>query len=70
MVPFGSRAETVEIRYTSTNAWRALHINASRNQMREGFLNMISNARDAMPESGTLTFRSGHKEKNRLLISV
>jgi two-component system NtrC family sensor kinase len=39
-------------------------INASRNQMRQVFLNMISNAKDAMPEGGTLTFRSWHKDKN------
>jgi two-component system NtrC family sensor kinase len=31
---------------------------ASKNQLRQVFLNMISNARDAMPESGTLTIKT------------
>lgn len=31
---------------------------ASKNQMRQVFLNMVSNAKDAMPEGGTLSVRS------------
>ncbi|MCF8112035.1 MAG: PAS domain S-box protein [Desulfobacteraceae bacterium] len=36
-------------------------IYASRNQLRQVFLNMISNARDAMPEGGTLSFKTRHQ---------
>ena len=41
----------------------------SKNQMRQVILNMISNARDAMPEGGSLTF-STRREKDMVAIDV
>jgi two-component system NtrC family sensor kinase len=37
---------------------------ASKNQLRQVFLNMISNARDAMPEGGTLTIKTKSNRGN------
>jgi len=39
-------------------------VNASKNQLRQVFLNMISNARDAMPEGGTLSVTIGAENDN------
>lgn len=42
---------------------------ASKNQLRQVFLNMISNARDAMPEGGTLSV-STRGENGRVIIEI
>jgi PAS domain S-box-containing protein len=52
----------------STNLEKDLAlVYASKNQLRQVFLNMISNARDAMPEGGTLTIKT---KSNRDTIEV
>ena len=42
---------------------------ASTNQMRQVMLNMIKNAKEAMPKGGTLTVRTS-KEDNKVLIKI
>ena len=42
---------------------------ASKNQLRQVFLNMISNARDAMPEGGTLTIKTA-SNRNSIYVEV
>ncbi|WP_051184433.1 PAS domain-containing sensor histidine kinase [Desulfatiglans anilini] len=42
-------------------------VSVSKNQMRQVILNMISNARDAMPGGGTLTFRTRRKGEQALI---
>jgi two-component system NtrC family sensor kinase len=42
---------------------------ASTNQMRQVMLNMIKNAKEAMPKGGTLTVRTS-REDNKVLIRI
>ncbi len=52
-----------DIRLESELAPDLPKISASKNQMRQVLLNMITNARDAMPEGGTLTFKTRFDEE-------
>jgi len=52
------------IRISSTFAGDLGKVYASRNQLRQVFLNMVSNARHAMPDGGTLTIKTMPKGDN------
>jgi len=52
------------IRISSSFANDLGKVYASRNQLRQVFLNMISNARHAMPDGGTLTIKTMAKRDN------
>jgi len=52
------------IRISSTFEEGLSKVYASKNQLRQVFLNMISNARDAMPDGGTLTVKTADDEEN------
>jgi signal transduction histidine kinase len=43
---------------------------ASRDQLRQVFINIISNALDAMPDGGALSLSTGFRNKNTMTISI
>ena len=58
-----------DIRLSVSLADNLHQVNASTNQLRQVFLNMISNAKDAMPNGGTLTIKT-KEEYDNILIEV
>jgi len=60
----GKQLQENSIRISTDFADNLEKVYASRNQLRQVFLNMIANARDAMPDEGTVTIKTLAKRDN------
>ncbi len=56
-----------DIQIASTFADGLSRVNASKDQLRQVFLNMVANARDAMPNGGTLTVATSDDGENIII---
>jgi PAS domain S-box-containing protein len=65
----GKQLQENSIRISSSFSEKPGMVFASRNQLRQVILNMISNAKDAMPDGGTLTISTSSKN-GKILIEI